>query len=1441
MKPAAADFTDHGEIWCMDSGTGSRGFQFRITSSEELEWNPINLGGSAMTFPVGTIVPDTWYHVAITYDNGDYTMYWTPMNGGFTEAQVLGTWTSALNNTAVAAELVLGNEGRSNSGLNEAFPGLIDEARISTVARAADEFVFAFADIDSDGLPDTWEQQIIDADAGDAIEDVFDVLKTDDFDGDTLTNQREYDLGTDPTVANNPVSADGDSLPDIWELTYFPNIWIQNDGGNPDEDDFNNLQEYQLGTSPIVFNDPIEVTPDPSVIDASPGSEASNPPEHTIDGDPDTTRWSNQGSSGKSITYDLGGVFLLQSLDIKFYNGSSRSYSFDIDVSSDNSTWTTVLIGASSSGTSSTFENFDITGDPAVRYVRYTGYGNSTNDYNSFWEIAFNTAPAADSDNDGLPDWWENLYFENLAETAGGDHEPDGLTNLQEYQLGTDPTVANDPNDADGDGLPDAWELTYFPSIWSQDASGDPDEDTYTNAQEEELGTSPLIFNDPNDTDQDGLPDAWETENLETLAYGPNDDPDGDGFTNAEERNAGTDPDNVLSVPGDTDGMADEWEMEFFQSLANDATGDPDGDGSNNGAEAGAWTDPNDPQDYPGAPADPTRPTGGMVDLLAQPYRTTIPDTQPEFTWIFHPAVRDESQSAYEIIVSSTALLAGAGTGDVWSSGKVFSGDSVNVPCGVTLTRGSTYFWRVRTWGSASNPSTWSRIQSFRIEPTLPQTGARSIYKASANNGTGYNWAGRYQSAFDTVAVPVSVVDKGAGNFFVDFGKDGFGYFTLRLNGNHLGQTMSVKFSEHAVGNAVVDAGGSTTNPNTTTATVNLQNGDVTYEIRSNDVSGGGINVDGWAGGVVTPFRYVELLNCPATVTADDLRHHVLHVPFDDNAASFSSSNATLDAVWEMCRYSMKATSFACAYIDGDRERLPYEADAYINQLGHYGVDREFTTARYSYEWLLDHSTWPTEWKLHFPLMAWADYMYTGNSEALAANYSKIVSHITQYYGEVRADGILSHSSNNIVDWPSGERDGYSFTAENTVVNAFYYRSWRILADIAGVLGNSADQATFTARADLMETNFNSVFWNGSAYKDGESASHVSAHANFFPLALGIVPPDKQSVVDFLKTKQMPCSVYGSQYLLEALFEGGAEDHAIGLMKNNSTSYDRHWWNMIAKGSTISMEAWGNNYKSNQDWNHAWGAAPANIIPRYVLGLKPVTPGFATAEIKPQLGTGDGINGLTSAAGTIPTIRGPVRISVENGPASFKMNVHTPGNMTARVLVPTKGLATPHLLVDGIVIAAPMADGRLLLENLPPGQHSIWLSDTANPSEALLKENWKEGMFGTAANMPGVSDDDLDLDTDGMTNGQEFIANTDPLDPEDRFFATYSHPGSTFVLTVPAKTGRRYALQRSTTLHHGSWATLVESNVIMTPGDLPLEDPAPPGDRAFYRASAALP
>ena len=206
----------------------------------------------------------------------------------------------------------------------------------------------------------------------------------------------------------------------------------------------------------------------------------------------------------------------------------------------------------------------------------------------------------------------------------------------------------------------------------------------------------------------------------------------------------------------------------------------------------------------------------------------------------------------------------------------------------------------------------------------------------------------------------------------------------------------------------------------------------------------------------------------------------------------------------------------------------------------------------------------------------------------------------------------------------------------NKVVNSFHYINLKLMAEIAGVIGNEKDAIFFQKQSILVKNSINKKQFNKAKgiYVDGKNSNHSSLHANMFPLVFGIVPENNvETVVEFIKSKGMACSVYGTQYLLEALYQYGESDYALELMTSRN---DRSWWHMIELGSAMTLEAWDMKYKPNLDWNHAWGAAPANIITRCMWGIMPAKPGFEAVNIKPQLSK------LTASKIKSPTIKGNI-------------------------------------------------------------------------------------------------------------------------------------------------------------------------------------------------------
>ncbi|MHA7943823.1 alpha-L-rhamnosidase-related protein [Formosa sp. 3Alg 14/1] len=544
---------------------------------------------------------------------------------------------------------------------------------------------------------------------------------------------------------------------------------------------------------------------------------------------------------------------------------------------------------------------------------------------------------------------------------------------------------------------------------------------------------------------------------------------------------------------------------------------------------------------------------------------------------------------------------------------------------------------------------------------------------------------------------PQEIIKIGNGHYFIDFGKAFFGTVEITSKETqhdsiffHLGEKLETQ-------NKIDRNPGGTIRYQLTALNQLAANQKTTLKLTPDKRNTGPAAITLPEDvGVIMPFRYLEIENLKIPIEDLHISQKATHYKFNDDASYFSSSNKIMDSIWQMCKHTIKATSFMGYYVDGDRERIPYEADAYINQLSHYSVDNEYTIARRTNAYFIAHPTWPTEWLLHTVLMFHADYMYTGDIQPLKDHYENLK--LKTLMDLERADGLISSKSTNlnealilelgfkkantnirdIIDWPGaqkdtgwklatpeGERDGYDIVPVNTVVNAFYYYNLKLMTDIATALNKTDDAKLFRDKAAKVKETINTKLFNHSKgyYLDGENSTHSSLHANMLPLAFDLVPKAHvKTVAEFVKSRGMACSVYGAQYLLEGLYKNNEAKYATSLIVE--TEGDRNWWNMIKVGSTMAMEAWDMKYKPNSDWNHAWGTAPLNAITRYMWGIKPKTPGFKVAEINPKLVD------LDYSKIKVPTINGFIYAEHKTTGKHISYIINIPEDMTAEFILP---------------------------------------------------------------------------------------------------------------------------------------------------------------------------
>jgi hypothetical protein len=102
--------------------------------------------------------------------------------------------------------------------------------------------------------------------------------------------------------------------------------------------------------------------------------------------------------------------------------------------------------------------------------------------------------------------------IENLAEAKAADFDGDGVSNRFEVEVEmSDPLdAASHGGDSDMDGLPDGWEREFFGNL-THDGTLNSDGDGLSDAQEWELGTNPLLT----DSDGDGAADGTLRQELE--------------------------------------------------------------------------------------------------------------------------------------------------------------------------------------------------------------------------------------------------------------------------------------------------------------------------------------------------------------------------------------------------------------------------------------------------------------------------------------------------------------------------------------------------------------------------------------------------------------------------------------------------------------------------------------------------------------------------------------------------------------------------------------------------------------------------------------------------------------------------------------------------------------------------------------------------------------
>lgn len=394
-------------------------------------------------------------------------------------------------------------------------------------------------------------------------------------------------------------------------------------------------------------------------------------------------------------------------------------------------------------------------------------------------------------------------------------------------------------------------------------------------------------------------------------------------------------------------------------------------------------------------------------------------------------------------------------------------------------------------------------------------------------------------------------------------------------------------------------------------------------------------------------FALVELVEPEATLPLRAVRAVSKYRDLP-RIGSFKSDDPRLDSIWEAGATTVHLNMQDYLWDGIKRDRLVWVGDLHpevmtvANVFGDYGVVRK------SLDFARDTSPLPgwmngiAAYSMWWVIIHRDLCLYGGDTDYLRQQLPYLNGLVDAF-----AEGLDGNNENfggaqRLLDWPTSEMPD--------VIHAGYQSLLAMAAEAAEQIGDWTGDEQLSAKSSELLTRVRSHQPDPNGAKQS-AALALLAHMSADPVA-------SREVI--LKDGPHGFSTFYGYYMLEALARDGAGDQAIEILKD-------YWGLMLDLGATtfwedlvyadglraarideivpegafdIHRDGGAYCYEGHRhSFCHGWASGPTSWLSRYVLGVRPLAPGFAKVAIDPQLGH------LNHAEGTVPTPHGPIHVS----------------------------------------------------------------------------------------------------------------------------------------------------------------------------------------------------
>ena len=464
-------------------------------------------------------------------------------------------------------------------------------------------------------------------------------------------------------------------------------------------------------------------------------------------------------------------------------------------------------------------------------------------------------------------------------------------------------------------------------------------------------------------------------------------------------------------------------------------------------------------------------------------------------------------------------------------------------------------------------------------------------------------------------------------------------------------------------------------------------------------------------------FRYAQIDGWPGALDPRDIVAVVIHNDMD-RTGTFTTSHPLLqklhdNVVWGM-RGNFLAVPTDCPQRD---ERLGWTGD--IEVFGPTAASL-YDVRGFLGSWLRDLAleqsaadgvvpfvipnvlqlsgrvTPAAAWSDAATIVPWTLFQRYGDTGVLREAYPSMRAWVERLL-EISGETGLWEGGFQFGDWldPAAppDRPAEAITSPDVVAGAYLALSTRIVADAAGVLGHSEDEATYRTEAERVREAWCAEYVTpaGRMMSDGQTAYALA-------IAFDLVTDEDQRqrlgdrLADLVREDgyRIGTGFVGTPIVCDALTATGHLDAATKLLTQTDNP---SWLYPVTMGATTIWERWDSmlpdgtiNPGQMTSFNHYALGAVADWMHRVVAGLAPADPGYRTLRVASRP-----LHGIDAAAATLETGYGPARVGWERNGDTVTVSATVPPNTTAQIDLPGVAVTEVGAGSHTWVIPAPEA------------------------------------------------------------------------------------------------------------------------------------------------------